>query len=202
MRIIKITNYFFVLSFFLTLFCSTYVNAMEEDRGGVRQFTLEEFETVLRNADLGVLVGKVDAEMFSDLYRQAGGLVNADVASELVGKVFNDVANEYFDHDYVSGGESFRMLTDREMQVKYANWQKWYIYKLFATHYSKSVLSEEDQRLCNKGLTATEFVTPLETPSREDIQANAERFYGQQIKIKKVLDQIFKKMGIAAISFD
>lgn len=163
------------------------------------------FKHFLRSINLAEATrGKFDIGAFK-LIKQRADLLFSSQGIDLVniGNMFNSVANEYSDHDYVSGGENFRMLTDQEMQIKYANWQKWYTYKLFASHYLKQNLTEDEERLCNKELIATEFIVPLANSLKEEIEAKAETFYGQQIKMKRVIDRIFREMLVMpSVLFD
>lgn len=168
----------------------------EEDKYGLEQPCVEELRNALRDANVALIVGKYDTEKFNSLKQQADDLLLKGVEAQIIGLNFIQVANEYLDHDYISDGENLHILTAEEIRVKYINWQKWYIYKLFACHYLQQILTKEDERLCDKGLTATEFVVPLSNSSKEDIERNAETFYGQQIKMKRAIDQILSKMGI------
>lgn len=157
-----------------------------------------DFKTFLRDPN-----SLIDPETIVDLARleviraRSQRIISSQgVNREIIGEAFNDVANEFSAHDYPNINEQSVQLSPEEMARRYADWQRWYTYKIFACFYSGGNLSPVDKLLCNKGLTATEVVVPLDNPLRDDVQHQAEQLYGQQLKIQKVTDNALKKIGI------
>lgn len=158
----------------------------------------ESFKTSLRDPN-----SLINPETIVDLARleaikaHSQQIINSQgVDPEIIGEAFNDVANEFSAHDYPGINEQSVPLSPEEMARRYANWQRWYTYKIFACFYLRGKLGPADQLLCDKGLAATEVVVSLDNPLRDDVQHQAEQLYGQQLKIQKVTDNALKKIGI------
>lgn len=185
MRALNIIYHSFVLMLLFSSLGCTHVVAREDCDVVAKQARLGQFKENLRR----------DSRNVAEIDRLID-LVDTDLPLDTIGKAFSDVANEFSAHDYPHIDENSVPLLVTKMEELYVVWQKWYAYKIVACYYFEKSLNATDNRLCDKGLTATEIVVPLDNPLRDEVLHQAEQLYGQQLKIKNVTDNALRKIGI------
>ena len=124
----------------------------------------------------------------------------------MIGKEFNDAAENYKDHDFffvdpfndapvttssTSAAEENQVEAERiENSQRIKNWEKWYTYKILAYYYTGVHFTEIDIDLIDKNSKHSALDQLSGYTSYKNIIDNGHDFYEEQLKIAQIIFQV------------